>query len=480
MSITELEPKVVWKFFHEITQVPRPSKQEARITEYIEQVAAAHSIPFKKDKAGNIVLTKAASPGYEGLPTVVLQAHLDMVCEKNGDVQHDFASDPIKTAIDGEWVRAEGTTLGADNGIGLAAALAVVTSDEVEHGPIECLFTVDEETGLTGANALEAGFISGKILLNLDSEDEGELFIGCAGGRNTSASFQYLPKPTPEEYAYFSIEVKGLSGGHSGCDIHLGRGNAIKLLARFLAPRQDDFVLCSIEGGNLHNAIPREAKAVIGVLQQDKEALRASLNEFASGVEYELKHTDKNVQITMSTTEKPEQYIDEETASDILYALIALPHGVLGMSSEIEGLVETSTNLASVKSTDEDELTVVTSQRSSIETLKNAASDMVTAVFLLADATVEQGDGYPGWAPDRSSKILQIAQTTYRELFGKEPAVKAIHAGLECGLFLVKYPDLDMISFGPTMRGVHSPDEKLEIKTVAMWWRHLTELLKRV
>jgi dipeptidase D len=480
MSIRELEPKKVWEQFDEITHVPRPSKQEGKITEYIERLASLHGISCKKDAIGNILLSVPATAGKENSTPVVLQAHLDMVCEKNSDVEHDFTRDAIKTVIDGEWVRACGTTLGADNGIGIAAALAAVLSDDVEHGPLECLFTVDEETGLTGAGALEAGFFSGKTLLNLDSEDEGEIFIGCAGGKNTTATYTYLPKPLPSGFDFFRIDVKGLLGGHSGCDIHLGRGNAIKILVRFLFEHIEELVLCSIDGGNLHNAIPREASAVIGVESANREALRVQLNEYASLVENELKNTDRDVRIALETVQASEHYIDEDTAYDIVSSLVACPHGVLGMSSEIEGLVETSTNLASVKMSGVDKVLVVTSQRSSVESQKQAASEMVAAVFTLADAEVAQSDGYPGWAPNRSSKLLQTVLESYRSLFGKEASVKAIHAGLECGLFLAKEPDLDMVSFGPTLRGVHSPDERIEIKTVGMWWEHLKDVLRRL
>jgi len=479
MTINDLEPKIVWDFFDETTKTPRPSKKEEKIIEYVEKVAAANNILYKKDEAGNILLMKSATYGMENVPTVVLQAHLDMVCEKNGDIKHDFYNDPIKTVVSGEWLHAEGTTLGADNGIGVAAALAVVTSDKVEHGPVECLFTVDEETGLTGANALKESFFTGKILLNLDSEDEGELFIGCAGGKNTTARFSYLLKPTSDDYNFFRIDVKGLRGGHSGCDIHLGRGNAIKILARFLYGKSF-IILSSFNGGNLHNAIPREASAIVGVLSSDKEKLRISLNEFAAIIENELKHTDKDVKITLETVSKPETYINERTSLDLISALTACPHGVIAMSHEIEGLVETSTNLASVKMVDNKEIVIVTSQRSSIESSKNAVADMVGAVFSLAGADVVYSDGYPGWEPNRNSNILKLAQQSYKRLFGKEPSIKAIHAGLECGLFLKKYPDLDMISFGPTLRGVHSPDEKIEIKTVGMWWEHLIDILKNL
>jgi len=477
-----VEPKIVWKYFHEITQVPRPSKKEGKIIAYLEAFAATHHLPVKKDRAGNILIAKAATKGLENLPVVILQSHIDMVCEKNSDTVHDFENDPIETVIDGEWLRAKGTTLGADNGIGMAAELAILASDDIEHGPVECLFTVDEETGLTGANALEKGFMTGKILLNLDSEDEGEIFIGCAGGKNTTATFAVKQLPVSDAYDYFKVEVKGLRGGHSGCDIHNGQGNAIKILARFFYYIRNlpQCVLCAIDGGNLHNAIPREASAVIGIPHAAKEAVMVHLNEFAAIIANELKHVDKDVRITMQSAEKPEYQIDNDLARRLIDALIACPHGVMAMSHEIEGLVETSTNLASVKMLENSRIVIVTSQRSSVESEKNAVADMVNAVFTLAGAEVQHGDGYPGWAPDRSSKILQAALETYRRLFGKDPAIKAIHAGLECGLFLEKYPGLDMISFGPTLRGVHSPDERIEIATVAMWWSHLLELLKNI
>jgi dipeptidase D len=482
MTIKDLNPKEVWNYFHEITQVPRPSKKEGKIIEYIEGVAGKHNIPLKKDKVGNLLLFKEATKGYENLPTVILQAHIDMVCEKNSHVQHDFENDPIKTIVDGEWLRAEGTTLGADNGIGVAAALAVVTSEDIEHGPIECLFTVDEETGLTGANALQKGFMTGEILLNLDSEDEGEIFIGCAGGKNTTVIFNYKAEEALKTDDYFKISVSGLNGGHSGGDIHKGLGNANKILARFLYQllNKYEFTLSEIEGGNQHNAIAREAGAVIGTNTQNKEKIRAMLNVFAADIEKELKSVDAHVKITMETTETPPKTIPNDVKINLIYALLACPHGVIGMSHDIEGLVETSTNLASVKMIDDNKISIVTSQRSSVESAKNAVADQVAAVFKLAGAKVAHGDGYPGWTPNPHSKILEVAQKSYKELFGKDAEIKAIHAGLECGLFLEKYPYLDMISFGPTLRNVHSPDERIEIKTVDMWWRHLLDILKNI
>ncbi len=450
--------------------------------EFLESFAKKYQITIKKDEAGNIIMSKPATSGMENRPTVILQSHMDMVCEKNGGTKHDFENDPIETIVDGEWVRANGTTLGADNGIGVAAELAVLASNDIQHGPIECLFTVDEETGLTGAKALKEGFMTGNILLNLDSEDEGEIFMGCAGGKDTQAIFHYEPVPTSNDFLYFRIAVNGLNGGHSGGEIHKGLGNANKLLTRFLFLLKEkyDFVLCSIDGGNLRNAIAREAHAVIGIHPENKEDVRIMLNHFAVDVENELKHVDPNVRLSMESTDRPEYHIDRNTAEKLIYALHACPHGVIGMSHDIEGLVETSTNLASVKMPDKDTIVIGTSQRSSIESCKTAVANQVASTFLLAGAEIKQGDGYPGWAPNPDSQILRIAQETYKHLFGKEAKIMAIHAGLECGLFLEKYPNLDMISFGPTLRDVHSPNERIEIATVDLWWRHLLELLKSI
>ncbi|MDR3308552.1 MAG: aminoacyl-histidine dipeptidase [Tannerella sp.] len=479
MIINDLEPKVVWKYFHEITQIPRPSKKEGKIIEYIERLAAAKGLAIKKDAAGNLCLSKPATKGYERLPTIVLQAHLDMVCEKNNDVVHDFDRDPIRTVIDGEWLRAEGTTLGADNGIGVAAALAVICSSDVKHGPLECLFTVDEETGLTGANALKEGFLTGKILLNLDSEDEGQIFVGCAGGKGTIATFDFSPVAAPASLQYFQITVTGLNGGHSGCDIHKGLGNANKLLVRFLYRLREecDFTLAKIQGGNLHNAIAREASAVIGLSADKREQVRVLLNNFAADIENELRRVDPNVRLLMESTDAPATVLTNELRDRLINSLLACPHGVVTMSHDIEGLVETSTNLASIKAIGDAQIVVGTSQRSSLDSSKIAVADQVAAVFHLAGAKVTHGDGYPGWAPNPDSKILKTAQESYRQLFGREPQIMAIHAGLECGLFLAKYPDMDMISFGPTMRAVHSPDERIEISTVALFWQHLTDIL---
>lgn len=482
MKITDLKPEIVWKFFHQVTQVPRPSKKEGKMIEYLESFAKEYKIDIKKDAAGNILMSKPATAGYENLPVVVLQSHMDMVCEKNNGTVHDFDNDPIETIVDGDWLRANGTTLGADNGIGVAAELAILASDDIEHGPIECLFTVDEETGLTGAKALQKGFMTGEILLNLDSEDEGEIFMGCAGGKDTQALFHYEALAASPNLQYFRIDVKGLNGGHSGGEIHKGLGNANKILVRFLymMQQQFDFTLCAIDGGNLRNAIAREAHAVVGLHPEDKEKVRVMLNHFAADVENELKHVDPNVKLEMESADQPQTRIDSETAKKLIYSLMACPHGVIGMSHDIEGLVETSTNLASVKMKEDSTILVGTSQRSSIESCKIAVANQVAATFLLAGAKVTHGDGYPGWAPNPDSKILKVAQESYKRLFNKDAKIMAIHAGLECGLFLEKYPNLDMISFGPTLRDVHSPNERIEINTVGLWWTHLLELLKSI
>lgn len=482
MKITDLAPSIVWKYFHEVTQVPRPSKKEGKMIQYLELFAAKHNLNIKKDACSNIIITKPATPGKENVPVIILQSHMDMVCEKNNGTVHDFENDPIRTIIDNGWVKADGTTLGADNGIGIAASLAVLASTDIEHGPIECLFTIDEETGLTGASNLKDGFLTGNILLNLDSEDEGEIFIGCAGGKGTISTFEYSPVETQPGF-YFRIDVKGLNGGHSGGEIHKGLGNANKILARFLylLDGDYDYVLCSIDGGNLHNAIAREAHAIVGISPSEKENVRILLNQFTADIENELKHVDPNVRITMESVEQPVSCIDDMTTSNLLYALMACPHGVIGMSHDIEGLVETSTNLASVKMRDDSKIIIGTSQRSSVESRKNEIANTVEALFILAEASdVEFTEGYPGWTPNTNSEILKIAMESYKRLFNKEAAIKAIHAGLECGLFLQKYPQLDMISFGPTMRDVHSPNERLEIATVDLWWQHLLEILKSV
>lgn len=482
MERTELKPASVFRYFDEICQVPRPSKKEEKIVEYLKAFGAKHNLETKWDEVGNVLIKKPATKGKEHLQTVILQSHVDMVCEKNSDVQHDFLKDPIETYVDGEWLCAKGTTLGADNGIGVATELAILAADDIEHGPIECLFTIDEETGLTGAFALKEGFMNGDILINLDSEDEGELFIGCAGGIDTVAEFIYQKIEAPQDYFFFRVDVKGLTGGHSGDDIDKKRANANKLLVRYLTRLSGkmDLYLCEINGGNLRNAIPREAYAVCAVPMSEKENVRVELNVFAAEAEVEYAVTEPNMKLLLQSEPARKDAIDRDTTNRLLKALTAVHHGIYAMSQDIEGLVETSSNLASVKMVDGNIIRIATSQRSSILSSRDNMADTVGAAFELAGAKVTRGEGYPGWKPNPSSAILKVAVDAYKRLFAVEPKVKAIHAGLECGLFLEKYPSLDMVSFGPTLRGVHSPDERMLIPTVDKFWKHLLEVLANI
>ncbi len=481
-TIKDLQPSSIWHFFHDITQVPRPSKKEEKILLFLKEFAKTRNLDFQTDKAGNLIIRKPATPGYENLPVVILQSHVDMVCEKNSDVQHNFATDPIQTEVRGEWLYAKGTTLGADNGIGVAAQLAVLDATDIEHGPLECLFTVDEETGLTGALALEPGFLSGRTLLNLDSEEEGEVFIGCAGGIDSTVHLPYSQMAVPEGLFFFKVAVKGLKGGHSGDDIEKGLANANQLLARFLWNINRDFgiYLSHIDGGNLHNAIPREAYAVCGVSFGQKESVRVALNHYIADLEEEFKYTEPGLSISLESESQPDWLIDKNVSDKLIDALYVCPSGVMAMSRAIPGLVETSTNLASVKMAEGNRIKVVTSQRSSIESSKYDIAHRVEALFASIGATVTHGDGYPGWTPNPASPVLKVAVETHKQLFGFEPRIKAIHAGLECGLFLKKYPGLDMVSFGPTLRGVHSPEERIHIPSVEKFWMHLLAVLKNI
>lgn len=481
-KLDKLQPQPIWNFFEDICQVPRPSKKEGKIRQFLLDFAAKNNLKAKTDEAGNLLICKPATPGRENTPTVVLQSHLDMVCEKNSDKNFDFDTDSIVPVIDGAWVKADGTTLGSDNGIGIAAQMAVLAATDLEHGPIECLFTVDEETGLSGAFALKSNFISGKILINLDSEDEGELFIGCAGGIDTLGELEVEKEKTPGNSFALKIMVRGLWGGHSGDDINKGRGNANKILARFLwtAIRKFGVRLADFNGGNLRNAIAREASAVVIVPHVQKEQLVAELNMYSADVEFEYERTEPNLVVDHSSTILPEKVLTQASQEKLLNMLYACPHGVLEMSTRMKDMVETSTNMASVKFINNNTVLVTTSQRSEIESRKYFASEMVRSVFELAGAEVKNSDGYPGWTPNPNSHILKIAVDSYERLFGKSPKVRSIHAGLECGLFLEKYPELDMVSFGPTIRNAHSPDERIEIETVSKFWSHLTDVLKNI
>lgn len=475
-----LKPEKVFEIFGEILSVPRPSKHEERMTKFLMDWAEKRGLEHERDEIGNVIIRKGASKGMENKAWVCLQSHMDMVCEKNGDKVFDFMKDPIEAQIVNQWLMAKGTTLGADDGIGIATALAILDSEDIEHGPIECLFTVDEETGLSGADALSPNVLKSRILLNLDSEDEGEMFIGCAGGVDTLAKLPFEKEETPQG-AYFRISVKGLKGGHSGDDINKGLGCANKLLNRILweADKEMDMRLSCFNGGNLRNAIAREAYADVVIMEQESEDLKRLVEKFGEELRYEFRSTEPNLQIRIEKVAKPAFVVDMLSQDNLLNVLYACPHGVLAMSREIPGFVETSTNLASVK-TEETHFFITTSQRSSVESAKEAAASKVESCFLLAGADVEHSDGYPGWAPNTDSHVLKVAVESYKKLFGKEPVVRAIHAGLECGLIGEKYKDMDMISFGPTLRGVHSPEERLEIATVELFWRHTLEILKNI
>ncbi len=477
-----LQPASLWSFFYEICQIPRASGNTQALQDWLSAFAASRGLACKCDEVGNVLISKPASSGHEQVVPVILQSHMDMVCEKNADTVHDFSKDPIRPIIEGEWMKATGTTLGADNGIGIAAQLAVLDDKTLVHGPVECLFTVDEETGLNGAFGLKPGFMAGKKLINLDSEDDGVLFIGCAGGMNSKFFFRHSLVEAPSNYFYFRVTVKGLQGGHSGDDIEKGRGNANQLLARYLNQlgKETEVLLHSLEGGNLSNAIPREATCMAGVPFAKKEEVRVLLNVLQADLEDEYGPVEPNLTLNLTSEPKPDTVLVKADSDRLLSALYACPNGVIAMSHALPGLVETSLNLASIKPTGPCEWTITTSQRSSVESAKHALSLRLEALFTLAGMDVAHGDGYPGWKPNPDSELVRLVFTTYNDLFGKEPLVRAIHAGLECGLFLNKYPYLDMVSFGPTMRGVHSPDERLHIPTVEPFWKLLTETLKRL
>jgi dipeptidase D len=477
-----LKPALVWNFFHEINQIPRPSKKEERIIAYLKNFGEKYNLLTKIDETGNVLISKPATKGYEKHKTVILQSHIDMVCEKNSDVVHNFDTDPIQTYIDGDWLKAKGTTLGADNGIGMSMMLAILASTDLAHPALECLFTVDEETGLTGAFALKPNFLSGELLINLDSEDDGEIFVGCAGGIDTVASLIYKTESTPVDYFGFSVSVKGLQGGHSGDDIDKGLGNANKIVNRFLwnLNKIMDLRLHSFDGGNLRNAIPREAAATACVPFAEKETIRVMFNRYVSDLEIEIGDVEPKLKLALESEPLQETVIDKKTSNALLNVLYACPHGVSTMSRDMPGMVETSNNLASVKMKTENTIEIITSQRSSVESSKQDIKQQIEAVFTLAGAKVCHGDGYPGWKPNLKSEILKVATDSYVKLYNDQPKVRAIHAGLECGLFLEKYPFLDMISIGPTMKGVHSPDERLSISATQKCWEWLKDILERV
>lgn len=481
MESLNLEPRAVFGFFEKICNIPHGSKHEEQISAFLQQFGRELGYETLADEVGNVLIKKPAFPGYEDRKCVILQGHMDMVCDKRPDVAHDFLQDPIRLIVDGDWLKADGTTLGADNGIGVAAAMAVLADKNLKHGPVNCLFTVDEETGLTGAQALDKELLQGDILVNLDSEDEGEIFIGCAGGVCTYADYRFIWDRVAGDMFFMQAEISNLTGGHSGDDISKGRANANKLLNRFLCriAEKYEFYLCSINGGSLHNAIPRDASAVFAIQSADKENVRVEFNLFAAEVRDEYSATEPNMQLVLQSTDPIHRCIDKETTKGLLMSINAVFNGVFAMSQDVPGLVETSSNLASVRMND-NTISVVTSQRSSIESARDNVSHSVRSAFELGGAKVVSKGHYPGWKPNMNSQIMKVACEQYTALFGGEAKIKAIHAGLECGLFLEKAPHLDMISFGPTMRGVHSPDERLSISSTARFWQHLVALLENI
>ncbi|MGL5016442.1 MAG: aminoacyl-histidine dipeptidase [Bacteroidales bacterium] len=480
MRNTTLEPKIVWDFFDEICQIPRPSKKEEKIRGYLREFATSRNLKYKEDNVGNIVIQKDASSSSVGKPGVILQCHMDMVCEKRENSKHDFDCDPIRTYIDGDWLKAHDTTLGADNGAGMAAILALLDSNNIPHPRLEALFTVDEESGLTGAFALKEGFLDGKYLLNLDGEDG--LIVGCAGGVETTAKFKIEEIDTPTGFFWFRVSIKGLTGGHSGEDINKGLANANQLLARFLWIIHSKYGirLSSIEGGNLHNAIPREAAAVAALPFAMKEQLRIELNHFIADIEMEYGKREPNIRVDLESENAPTTCLHQEDAIKLISAIYGLPNGVISMSLDMVNFVETSSNLASIKRNDKGEIVVTTSQRSASEIAKWDIARRINAVLSIAGGAVNHSEGYPGWLPNLESHLLKCAVKSYERINNSQPVVQAIHAGLECGLFLKKYPNMEMISFGPTILALHSPEERISISSMDKFWKHLLEILKSI
>ena len=483
MSILgQLNPAPIWIYFEEICNIPRLSKDEGRIRQFLLDFAKKNNLESKEDEVGNILIIKPPSMGMENRKTVVLQSHMDMVGEKNADYKHIWTTDPIIPVVKNKWVTATGTTLGADDGIGIASQLAILTDENLNAGKIECLFTVDEESGMTGAINLKSDFFSGRTLLNLDSEDEGILFIGCAGGMDTVGTMNYQPIPVPVNSFALDISVTDLHGGHSGDEIHKGYANAVKIMSRLLWNISNEFRISVsfFDGGNLRNAIPREAFATLVSDKANNATVKTWIDNFFSTVTDEFGDLEKDLKISVREVDLPSFVMDEDNQKKFLNALTCCPHGVIAWSKEMDDLVETSTNLASAKFSDNNTIRIITTQRSSVESAKVNAGAMVESCLKFAGAQVVHSGGYPGWKPNLTSDILQITRKSYLSLFGKEPAVRAIHAGLECGLIYEKIRGIDMISFGPTIKGAHTPDEMIEIRTAQMFWDLLIEVVRNM
>ena len=484
MTKNDLKPARVFEQFAKINQIPRPSKHEEQMIEYLKEFGKSHNLETEVDKTGNVIIRKPATPGFEEREIIILQSHMDMVCDKLVDHEIDFTKDAIQTYIDGEWMKAKGTTLGADDGIGCAIELAILDSEDIEHGPVECVFTRDEETGLTGAHGMEAGFMKGNMLINLDSEDEGQIFVSCAGGQTIRAAFDFQREEAPAGYFFLKLGIKGLNGGHSGDDIDKKRANAIKILARFLymemEKQEEGIRLASFDSGKMHNAIPRDGQVVFAVKNNVKEQVRVDWNVFAAAVEDEFHVSEQSMHFSMESTEAV-PVIEKQVADRFVMALQAVDNGPLTHCQDeaIAEMVETSSNVASVATT-EDSIEIVASQRSNVMSNLDNMTNTVKAAFQLAGAKISVGDKYPAWKMRANSALTDQTVKSYEKLFGKEPLVKGIHAGLECGLFSEKYPNLDMVSFGPTLRNVHTPEEALLIPTVQMVWDHLLDILRNV
>jgi dipeptidase D len=481
-SISQLKPSPVWHYFEEICKIPRLSKNEGRIRQYLLEFASKNNLEAKEDKIGNILIIRSSSPGMENRKTLVLQSHMDMVGEKNADHPHNWETDPIIPVVKDGWVTADGTSLGADDGIGIAAQMAILTDKNLNAGKIECLFTVDEESGMTGAINLQPDFFEGRILLNLDSEDEGVLYIGCAGGMDTMGTLKYKSVPVPKSSAALNISVTGLRGGHSGDEIHKGYGNSVKIMNRILWNLASHFSISisNFNGGNLRNAIPREAFATIVAEESAIDIIISWIEDFSTIIMDEYGSLEKDLKITVKEGDLPLQVMDRESQEKLLASLTCCPHGALAWSKEMEDLVETSTNLASIKFAGDNVIKIATTQRSSIDSSKRDAAAMVETCLHLAGAEVTHSDGYPGWRPNMTSEILKITRNSYKTIFGKDPHIRAIHAGLECGLIYEKFKGIDMISFGPTIRGAHTPEEKIEVNTAQMFWNLLLNVISKI
>jgi dipeptidase D len=480
--LSQLNPAPIWIYFEEICNIPRLSKNEGKIRQYLLDFAKRNNLESKEDKVGNILITKPATKGMENRKTVVLQSHMDMVGEKNADYLHNWTTDPIIPMLKDGWVIAKGTTLGADDGIGIASQMAILTDKNLKAGKIECLFTVDEESGMTGAINLKPDFFTGRTLINLDSEDEGILFIGCAGGMDTVGTMNYKAVPVENSSSALEISVTGLHGGHSGDEIHKGYGNSVKIMNRILWNISNKFEISvsNFNGGNLRNAIPREAFAQIVLDNSDIDSIKKWIENYYAILTEEFGDLEKDFKISLSDVDLPSFVMDKVSQEKFLNALTCCPHGAIAWSKEMDDLVETSTNLASAKFCENNTIKIITTQRSSIESSKHDAAAMVESCLRLAGAEVVHSDGYPGWKPNLTSEILKVTRKSYLDLFGKEPLIKAIHAGLECGLVYKKIKGIDMISFGPTIRGAHTPEEMIEIKTAQMFWDLLTDVVSKI